>query len=94
MVNVKKNLSSYKVCLTFKFKGVQIKHITREKIVSFGSGRPVEFFSQHPALHSQPTEEGEKEEEEEEKEENRNLDISASLVKCLERHFPWVAGLV
>ena len=78
------------MCLTFKFKGVQIKHITREKIVSFGSGRTVEFFSQHPALHSQPTEGGDKEEEEEEKEENKNLDIFASFVKCLERHLPRV----
>ena len=78
------------MCLTFKFKGVQIKHITREKIVSFGSGRPVEFFSQHPVLHSQPTEGGDKEEEE--KEENKNLDIFASFVKCLERHLHRVGG--
>ena len=39
------------------------------------------FFSQHPALHSQPTEGGDKEEEE--KEENKNLDIFASFVNAL-----------
>ena len=48
------------------------------------------FFSQHPVLHSQPTEGGDKEEEE--KEENKNLDIFASFVKCPERHLPRVGG--
>ena len=43
------------------------------------------FFSQHPVLHSQPTEGGEKEEEEEEKEENKNLDIFASSFNTLRK---------
>ena len=76
--------------MIFKCKGVPKKHITRKKLLPLDLVAQLSFFSQHPVLHSQPTEGGDKEEEE--KEENKNLDIFASFVKCRERHLPRVGG--